>query len=492
MVVRVFDSKKDNSFGAVNYNDEKVDKNKAVLLSAKNFPEYVDIGDSEKVKNFFENIESNNRKFTNYQFHAMISCKGKEFDDETLKRVGEEFMKNLGYNEQPFLIIKHNDTKNNHIHIVSTNVNIQTGMSMDLKFQKLKSQIALREAEKNILGIDYDKKLESLLNYNFSNENQLKKLLNRNGYDFYLKDNSYYFLKNGAEIKSVLKNEINFNNEIDKQRAKQISAILEKYKSEIDNNVFAISERNKIIDYHSLLQRELKTKFGIDILFSFSENKNPFGFILIDNKTKSIFKGSDVADIKNIFNFTPTKIEKSVFELLENSNLKSEQSKQAMKFYLENKFNFIVPDYLLNFGKKISYTVFNENRNTVKGFANGSVPSINEFKDVFTTIKSGENIYLVNERDNFLIDSKEFLNDFQYSKFENQMENVFNVEFGNDKKGNDSNSIGDFSTASQDFNFGNTIANQMQQISNALGSSGQGSDATNGHKQQKRRKKFRR
>lgn len=421
MIVRIFNSKQDSNFGAVEYNEEKIEKNKGELMSAKNIPEFVNVLNSESVKDYMKSIKPNNDRMKNFQFHAVISTKGTERNKDELNLVANDFMKNLGYGSQPFIVVSHNDSKNNHVHIVSTNVNVETRDRMNTDFLFLKSQVALNEAEKNILGIDYDKKLEKLFEFKFTNISQFEKLLKHNGYNSYLKDEHFIVEKNGVALKKVPADAFHFSESIDKERAKQIKAILTKYKDSIDNNVFGIVDKSKIENYNSLLQKEMKNKFGIDILFSFSDDKKPFGYILIDNKNKNIFKGSDVVDMKNIFNFTDVKIEKRVFEFLENSHFKNEEKKDAFKFYLESKFNLKADDYLFDFGKKIPYNNFKENRNIINGFCKGGISDTLQFRKDFSTIKVGDNYFVVNERDKFVFDLKEIVNDKNFVKFESRL-----------------------------------------------------------------------
>jgi len=48
---------------------------------------------------------------------------GEHLDDDTFLKVSEEYMENMGYGEQPYVVVRHNDTKHEHVHIVTTNVN---------------------------------------------------------------------------------------------------------------------------------------------------------------------------------------------------------------------------------------------------------------------------------------------------------------------------------------------------------------------------------
>ena len=47
---------------------------------------------------------------------------GEHLDDRTFYKISEEYMENMGYGEQPYVVVRHNDTKHEHVHIVTTNV----------------------------------------------------------------------------------------------------------------------------------------------------------------------------------------------------------------------------------------------------------------------------------------------------------------------------------------------------------------------------------
>lgn len=46
-----------------------------------------------------------------------------DVNDNTFFEISKEYMEKMGYGEQPFIVVRHNDTKHEHVHIVSTNVN---------------------------------------------------------------------------------------------------------------------------------------------------------------------------------------------------------------------------------------------------------------------------------------------------------------------------------------------------------------------------------
>lgn len=483
MIVKLFDSSNDNDFGAVRYNEDKIDKGFGELVLHKNFPDYINVLNKDDVKRELKSIEPTNSKAKNIQFHSIISAQGKEYSKEVLSKIAEDYMNNLGYKDQPYLVVFHNDTKNNHVHIVSTNVNRLSGKVFNSSMNYYKHQIALKEAEKNILGIDYDKKLENVLNFKCNNLNQFEKLLLSNGYTSNQKNENILIYKNGVEVKNIELNKLNISDDIDKNRAKQIKEILLKYKDTFDNNVFKIVDEDKLIKHYSVLQKELKTKFGFDIQFSFSDNKNPFGYILIDNKTNQIFKGSDVVQLNNLFKFTDIKIDKSVFEILENSLLKKEEEKIALKFYLENKFNFKADDFLFDFGKKIPFSEYKSNRSLIQGFCKGVVNDTMKFNKDFVTIKIANDYYLINEKDKYVFNLREVLNENFYNKFENTINNV-GMDYTSSSSNNNHSFTENINNNKNEMSLISSIANEISKTNSV--------NSDENPNQRKRKKRFKR
>ena len=297
MIVKILSSAS-SDFHGVKYNDKKRESGAGELMLMQNFPDGIDEkSKQEEVRNYFKAI-SKSDKVKKPQFHATISTKFQNHSKEELTEIGKHFMKEMGYENQPYIIVFHNDTENNHIHLVSTRVDKTTGKKMDDGFEKLKSQRALQKVLAELQGVDLDKELEKLLKYKYSTAKQLEFLLERSGFKFIKNrenDTAFDILKNGVKQKTIFDNQIVFSSKSDSKRANQIKAFLNKYKEVYSNKVFKVidnreaegieddqTKRNATpkIEFESELQHKMREMFGIDIVFHHKHGQQPFGYSL--------------------------------------------------------------------------------------------------------------------------------------------------------------------------------------------------------------------
>lgn len=378
MIVKILSASK--SFSGVEYNDKKVESGKGELMAMKNFPSFVNEESSPKeVKNYLKSISKNN-KVKKPQFHAVISTKFQEHSKEELKEVAENFMKEMGYGNQPYILVFHNDTDNNHIHIVSTRVDKGTGKKIDDSFEKLKSQKALQKTMERLYPEQkMNEELDKLLGYKYSSLNQLKELLERNGFRLSKNEedeNRLDILKNGVRQRTLFGNQLSFNGSDDKKRKKQLRAIIKKYAEIYSTKVFKVEDDRKQkdlyekdsnvkpkIEWESELQKKLKDMFGIDIIFHHKEGQKPFGYTLIDNKSKTIFKGSEILKMNEVFEFTEEKMDKKTFEVLKDFNITSEMDKEIIKnWYNQKNPNKPIQDFMLFFNKNKNAEIWKQGK----------------------------------------------------------------------------------------------------------------------------------
>ena len=434
MIVKILGSSSSN-FHGVQYNDKKVEKGTGELMLMKNFPSFIDENSSqEEVRNYLKSI-SKNEKVKKPQFHAVISTKFQQHSKEELTKVAEDFMQEMGYGNQPFIVVFHNDTENNHVHIVSTRVDKSTRKKLNDSYERLKAQKALADTLEKRYGISSEEKLEKLLNYQISSLKQLEILLERNGFKLTKNtndENALGILKNGVREKTINGNQLIFSNVKNDNRAKQIKAILNKYKEVYSNKVFKVEDRRHLekmlpeekqkenwkpkIEFESELQKKLRDVFGIDVIFHHKDELHPFGYTLIDHKTETIYKGSDILKMNDLFDFTSEVMDKKLFESLKDYNLSDEISKQVLIEYLKQENPENVPKGFMLFEnkKRKSKEVFNSIKNEVRNYL--KTQSNNNVK----IIKSEEGIYYaVHTKLHYIGELQSLIGEKEYQKFLN-------------------------------------------------------------------------
>ena len=434
MIVKILGSASSN-FHGVQYNDKKVEKGSGELMLMKNFPSFINENSSqEEVKNYLKSI-SKNEKVKKPQFHAVISTKFQQHSKEELTKVAEDFMQEMGYGNQPFIVVFHNDTENNHVHIVSTRVDKSTGKKLNDSYEKLKAQKAMINIKERIYDKSNEEIINNLLNYKMSSLKQLEILMERNGFKLVKNkndENALDILKNGVREKTIYGNQLIFSNVKNDNRGKQIKAILNKYKELYSNKVFKVEERRHLekmlpeekqkeewkpkIEFESELQKKLKEVFGIDVIFHHKDELHPFGYTLIDHKTGTIYKGSEILKMNNLFEFTSEVMDKKLFESLKDYNLSDEISKQVLIEYLKHQNLGNEPKDFMLFEKKKrkNKEVFNSVKNDVGNYL--KTQSNNSVK----IIKSEEGIYYaVHTKLHYVGELQSLIGEKEYQKFLN-------------------------------------------------------------------------
>lgn len=442
MIVKILSSSS-SDFHGVKYNEKKIDKGSGELMKMKNFPSFINSKSSQdSVRDYLKSI-SKNEKIKKPQFHAVISTKFQEHSKEDLTKIAENFMDDMGYGKQPYIVVFHNDTDNNHIHIVSTRVDKETGKKINDSYEKLKAQKALSKTLENLYGENLEAKLEKLLQYKISTQGQLKTLLERNGYKILQNkndENALDVLKNGVKQKTIYGNQIVYDNSKKDNRSKQIKAILSKYKEIYSGKVFKIEDDRELkgkmaedkyealkndsrvkIEYESELQKKLRDVFGIDIVFHHKEDKGPYGYTLIDHKSGKVYKGSELLKMAELFEFTSDTIDKKNFELLKDYNVPDPESKKVLlEFFNTEKSKFEIKDFML-FQNKVRKDIeaYREVRSDVKDFVKNWRNEKYKNNDV-TIIKNEDGkYYALHTKHHYISELQTLIGEKEYEKFIN-------------------------------------------------------------------------
>ena len=306
------------NFHAVAYNEMKVEKGVATLLEAQNIlglrPEAFI---TEKLRQFFIDYSSRNTHIQNAQFHVAVSCKGTEYTHQQLLDIAHRYLKEMGYADegQPLLVYAHHDTDNNHIHIVTSRV-APDGHKIDHNHEKRRSRAATLKIMEEYTGQrqepDVNDIAKDALTYRYTSKAQFCAIMESLGYE--CKDDEekpmVHLYRNGEElgtiqVQLIMRHALKENKPDDKRR-RQLRAILQKYRH--------LSANKKELDAH------MKRKFGISLVFV-DKADTPYGYIVVDHKNKTVFKGGEFLSIKDLLQFEDAatrfaKIEQTIDDLL--------------------------------------------------------------------------------------------------------------------------------------------------------------------------------
>lgn len=294
MIVKIFDPVA--VFEAVRYNTNKMDKGKGELLKVANFGPLM--GYSQKrpqdFRAYLEAVSALNKRIKKPVFHAVISAGGNTHTKEQLLEIAEKWMKAMGYGDQPYLAVFHKDTKNNHIHLVSTRVDKQ-GKKINSAFEKVR---AIRELNK-IMGVKpgliANNDVAKALTYQISTRAQFAMILEQSGYKLREKNSVLEVIKFGEVQDKVALDVIdkkikNFG--LNHERAAQLREIFSGY--------LAYYKADGLPEY-------LKRVYGIDLIFHSSNGKPAYGYTVIDHQNQRVFKGGEIMPVKELLESKPYK-----------------------------------------------------------------------------------------------------------------------------------------------------------------------------------------
>ena len=115
-----------NMYGAILYNQQKVETENGAVLLLNKIPDTMDGRYSVAYFNkCFEPYLSANIKTEKTVRHISLNPDPKDkVSDEQFTEMAQEYMERMGYGNQPYIVFKHTDIDRTHIHIVSTCVGI--------------------------------------------------------------------------------------------------------------------------------------------------------------------------------------------------------------------------------------------------------------------------------------------------------------------------------------------------------------------------------
>ena len=137
-----------NLYGALAYNQLKVEKENGEILFTNRIIETPQGHYSvAQLALSFEPYLIANRNTEKPTLHISLNPDPKDnVNDEKFKLIAQNYMQNMGYGDQPFVVFKHTDIDRAHIHIVSVCVD-EEGKKISDKFEKRRSMNVCRELE---------------------------------------------------------------------------------------------------------------------------------------------------------------------------------------------------------------------------------------------------------------------------------------------------------------------------------------------------------
>jgi len=330
-------------YGALAYNQEKVDEGHAKILAANLVlqPEDGQFSIGDCMKDFQRWMPSHYRTEKPVIHISLNPHPDDVLTDEQLTAIGEEYMQKLGYGNQPYLIFKHEDIDRRHIHIVSLRVD-STGKKINDSNEYRRSKAITEELEQKyglhpaegqkkgedwqLTPVDNDKgNLKKQINnvvkpllkmYRFQSMGEFRALLSLynigveevkgevNGCNYHgilysalNKDGK----KNGTPIKSsVLGKSIGIA-AIEKQMQQSGTVIKDKKLKERTRRVVSAAIQRTRTE--SDFRKELSAQ-GIDLVLRRNEDNRIYGVTFIDHRNRVVLNGSRLGKdfSANVFN----------------------------------------------------------------------------------------------------------------------------------------------------------------------------------------------
>ncbi|MCT4074547.1 relaxase/mobilization nuclease domain-containing protein [Elizabethkingia anophelis] len=138
-----------NLYGALAYNQLKVESEKGQILFANKMIETVSgyYSVSQLAQSFAPYLIANHNTEKHTLHISLNPDPNDKVSDDKFREIAEQYMREMGYGEQPFVVFKHTDIDRSHIHIVSVCVD-EEGRKISDKFEKMRSMNVCRELER--------------------------------------------------------------------------------------------------------------------------------------------------------------------------------------------------------------------------------------------------------------------------------------------------------------------------------------------------------
>lgn len=136
--------------GALYYNEAKVDEGNASILLLHKMQETMNNKYTvHQLMRSFEPYLTANKKTEKPALHISLNPDPKDqVSDAMFMQMAQQYMQEMCYGGQPYVVFKHQDIERTHIHIVSTNVD-RNGRKISDQYEKKRSMDACRKLEQD-------------------------------------------------------------------------------------------------------------------------------------------------------------------------------------------------------------------------------------------------------------------------------------------------------------------------------------------------------
>lgn len=367
-----------NLYGALAYNQEKVDVGLGKILGANLVFEPADgqFNVAECMNDFMQFVPAHFRT-EKPVFHVSLNPHPDDrLTDDQLTDIGREYMERLGYGGQPYLIFKHEDIGREHIHIVSLRVDSK-GKKIDGYKEHERSKAITEQLERNynlhpaegqnrsegwelspvdVSKGDLKKQIASVIKplasmYHFQSMGEYKAVLSI--YNIHVeelkgevKGNPYRGLlysamdSEGNKVGNPLKSSI-FGKSVgydglEKRMARSTEHI--KAKNLKAHTLKVVSEAKQGCQNESEFRAKLRQQ-GIDVLFRRNDEGRLYGATFVDHTTRTVLNGSRLGKeySANVFNDLYGGKQEQAYEPIQTTNFSDvyKNTEQSSK-YQEN------------------------------------------------------------------------------------------------------------------------------------------------------------
>ncbi|MGO3807485.1 MAG: relaxase/mobilization nuclease domain-containing protein [Sphingobacterium sp.] len=292
------------SFAGVGYNMSKVQKGDAELVCEANFGalSLLEPRRASDYIHYLQMIAKGNPRVIKPQLHAVLCVQGKSQATDKLPEIAERWLWGMGYRKQPYLIFAHNDTPNDHLHILSVRVK-KNGDWIDPGLEWIRTRKVLNE----ILGINVPQLAreyaDQALDYSFDSPERFVRILEAKGF-FMLRRREQllmcYYGKAQHSIPLSLVQQRSANYRVDTGRMNEVRRLFLETKKLFSPSLTGKSQllpgrrASKFSGYTSKMAIMLEQKLGIEIIFHNRKGCLPHDYTIIDPKNRAVYSGAEL------------------------------------------------------------------------------------------------------------------------------------------------------------------------------------------------------